>query len=82
MDQAACRFWWGCKKEEGSYYTPKSWESLCQPKASSGLGFRRAEDSNRAMLSKMAWALTSHFNSLATRAMKANYGNFLQPYQR
>ncbi|PKI46656.1 hypothetical protein CRG98_032998 [Punica granatum] len=82
IDQVTRRFWWGSTKESGSYFAPKNWESICKPKSEGGLGFRKAEDSNKAMLSKTAWALTKSNNSLAGRAMKAKYGNFLNPSNR
>ncbi|PKI36247.1 hypothetical protein CRG98_043359 [Punica granatum] len=52
IDKVTRRFWWGVNKEEGSYFAPKSWDNICQPRAKGGLGFYRAEDSNKAMLSK------------------------------
>ncbi|PKI59227.1 hypothetical protein CRG98_020390 [Punica granatum] len=77
IDKVTRRFWWGSTKEEGNFYAPRNWGAICQPKAKGGLGFRRAEDSNKAMLSKTAWALTKGNGSLAGRAFKAKYGNFL-----
>ncbi|PKI45620.1 hypothetical protein CRG98_033936 [Punica granatum] len=82
IDRATSRFWWGNTKEVGHSFTPKSWASLCQPKSCGGLGFRKAEDSNRAMLSKIVWALTSNSNSLVSLVMKAKYENFIAPLQR
>ncbi|PKI49597.1 hypothetical protein CRG98_029987 [Punica granatum] len=82
IDKVTKRFWWGTSKEVGNYYAPKSWDSICQPKAIGGLGFRRAIDANKAMLSKTAWALTKSNNSLAGRAMRAKYGNFLNTSNR
>ncbi|PKI67893.1 hypothetical protein CRG98_011489 [Punica granatum] len=76
------RFWWGTTKEEGSYYAPKNWDSICQPRLKGGLGFRRAKDSNEAMLSETTWALTKTNNSLADRDIKAKYGNFLNSVNR
>ncbi|XP_031374099.1 uncharacterized protein LOC116188763 [Punica granatum] len=82
IDSITKHFWWGTSKKEGNYYAPKSWDFICQLKAISGLGFRRAEDSNKAMLSKTSWALTKTNISLAGRAIKAKYGNFLKSSNR
>ncbi|PKH47875.1 hypothetical protein CRG98_050412 [Punica granatum] len=82
IDKVTRRFWWGVSKEEGSYYTLTSWNSLCQPKSKGGLDFQRAEDTNKAMLSKTVWALTKSNESLASRALKAKYGNFLNSTNR
>lgn len=46
------------------------------------LGFRKAKDQNRALLSKTAWALSKHPSTLAMKAMKARYGNFLDSSHR
>ncbi|PKI72827.1 hypothetical protein CRG98_006807 [Punica granatum] len=39
LNRAASHFWWENTKEDGNYFTPKSWASLCQPKASRGVRF-------------------------------------------
>lgn len=62
-----------------SYYTPKSWLSLCQPKKHGGPGFSRTSDMNRALLSKVAWDLTVEKDTLAARILRSKYGTPLSP---
>lgn len=82
IDQVIRKFWWGKLGKEHTYYAPLQWDKICQPKSSGGLNFRKAKQSNKAMLSKTAWALTTNSNSLAAKAMKAKYGNFITPNNR
>lgn len=43
----------GCGKSGNARYMAlKNWEVLCQPKASGGLGFRKFEDVNHALMAK------------------------------
>lgn len=76
IDQITRKFWWGKTKRVGHYFAPTQWDKICQPKASGGLGFRKTEDVNRAMLSKTTWALMQNKEGLATRVLKNKYGNF------
>jgi len=49
-----------------------SWDKICRPKHSGGLGFRKTEAVNSAFLSKLTWKL---FNQqyLWTEQMLAKY---------
>lgn len=50
------RFWRGTQSKDtrSDPATGDSWNELCEPKGIRGLGFRRSEDTNRAVLSKAA----------------------------
>lgn len=55
--------------KEGPYFTPIVWDKLCQPKQYGGLGFRRAEDFNKAMISKMAWNTIKNSDNLVVKIL-------------
>lgn len=84
MDAALKKFWWG-SNSNGNSLMLKCWDSICLPKSSGGLGFRRMMDTNRALLSKLAWKMANPSNNLWRSLLASSYlisSNFLHysPY--
>lgn len=58
----------------------KYWDSICQHKRFGGLGFRKFEDINLALLAKLGWKIASGVESLWTTMLRKKYmknGSFL-----
>lgn len=66
------RFWWGSDASSGGMHWFK-WEELGKPKCRGGLGFRRLEQFNQALLAKQVWNMMVHPTSLVARVFKARY---------
>ena len=53
LDALSCRFWWKSKSQNGLFLALTAWDNLCKPTCKGGLGFRKAKDSNDALLAKL-----------------------------
>uniref|UniRef100_A0A803Q980 Reverse transcriptase domain-containing protein n=1 Tax=Cannabis sativa TaxID=3483 RepID=A0A803Q980_CANSA len=73
LDALIRKFWWNGSLEKQRFLATISWDSLCRPKWSGGLGFRRMEDVNNALLSKLAWLLASGDKRPWAVALQARY---------
>ncbi|XP_026442459.1 uncharacterized protein LOC113342005 [Papaver somniferum] len=74
MDAHLCKFWWG------ETLDPKDrklhllgWDTLCSPKSEGGLGFRKAEINNLAMLARNAWKIIENPDCMLAKTLKAKY---------
>ncbi|KAF7842619.1 BRASSINOSTEROID INSENSITIVE 1-associated receptor kinase 1 [Senna tora] len=52
-----------------------SWHRICQPKKQGGLGIRRFEPLNTALLGKQYWRMLSNPNLLISQVFRAKYGD-------
>lgn len=57
MDRIYRDFFWGVRNSGDQHYYPKAWDSLCSSRYTSGLGIRRMEDTNKAMITKLVWTV-------------------------
>ncbi|KAK5840215.1 hypothetical protein PVK06_009102 [Gossypium arboreum] len=50
------------------------WETICQPRAHGGLGFRHLHDQNNSFLMKISFNLVSQKDALWVRVLRSKYG--------
>ncbi|CAL1413585.1 unnamed protein product [Linum trigynum] len=79
LDRHVARFWWG-ENEGHSRVRWMSWRDMCRSKHEGGMGFRRFELFNQALLAKIGWRIISEPNSLLAQVYRGKYfpnGHFL-----
>ena len=84
LDALVRRFWWTAEMEKKHYLSLLNWDSLCKPLHQGGLGFRKFEDVNRALLARIGWKLASNPEGHFASILKAKYFpncNFLNSQQ-
>ncbi|KAL3833012.1 hypothetical protein ACJIZ3_007748 [Penstemon smallii] len=72
MDAIMRKFWWGTN-QNGHSLMLKSWSSICIPKCLGGLGFRRSEDFNKALIAKLAWNVATRTDKLWIQLLGGKY---------
>ena len=72
LTSAVAQFWWSSgRSTKGMHW--KSWDKLCVPKDTGGLGFKDLTNFNTAMLGKQLWRLIEKPNTLFARVFKGRY---------
>lgn len=69
------RLWWGARTDNRHYLALKDNGSLCTPKNTGGVGFRKFKNINLALLAKLGWKLAKGEVSLRTPILRAKYLN-------
>ncbi|OMP00911.1 reverse transcriptase [Corchorus capsularis] len=72
LDSLNNRFLWGGNEQKRGVHLV-SWEDVCRPKRMGGLGLRRMELHNIALLQKTAWRFITEEDSLWVKFIKAKY---------
>uniref|UniRef100_A0A803NZ56 Reverse transcriptase n=1 Tax=Cannabis sativa TaxID=3483 RepID=A0A803NZ56_CANSA len=80
LDRILAKFWWLGISDRNRYCALKSWNELCQPKKSGGLGFRRFADMNVALLTKLFWMVLKDDNKVWVSVLRDKYCRLMSPW--
>uniref|UniRef100_A0A803PNP5 Reverse transcriptase n=1 Tax=Cannabis sativa TaxID=3483 RepID=A0A803PNP5_CANSA len=73
LDALIRKYWWTGDVSKGRFTATVSWDNICRPKRLGGLGFRRLEDTNQALLDKLAWMVASNSDKPWVQCFKEKY---------
>jgi hypothetical protein len=82
LDRSFKNFLWGFPPKKTRNLSLKAWDSICTPKAISGLAIRKMREVNLALISKLGWQLLNNSDSLWVSQLQGKYLNstsFLSP---
>ena len=72
LDTIVRNFWWGHDQEVKNCIW-FHWDKLCENRKEGGIGFRKFNLMNQAMLAKQFWRISHNPQSLMARTLKAKY---------
>lgn len=73
MDKTIRRCVWGSNEGQWKIHLV-NWETLCKSKEDGGIGLRRSEDMNNAILARLGWRLLNNMDALWGRTLLGKYG--------
>ncbi|OVA01717.1 Reverse transcriptase zinc-binding domain [Macleaya cordata] len=74
IDSHLCKYWWGESLDPNDKKIHLlAWDNICKPVSEGGLGIRKSEINNIAMLARNAWRLLENPESLWGKTLKAKY---------
>lgn len=73
LDAISRRFWWKLKESDRKYIACTAWDKLCCPKSQGGLGFKKANEVNSALLAKLAWMVISGKQTICMEVLRTKY---------
>ncbi|CAK8577625.1 unnamed protein product [Lathyrus sativus] len=74
IDKIRSRFLWGGSEEKSKIHWIKR-DKVCMSKEDGGLGVKRIEEFNLALLTKWKWRIFEYHKSLWKDTLKARYGS-------
>jgi hypothetical protein len=72
MTSIISEFWWGTEKGKRKMAWV-GWDTVIQKKSCGGMGFKDLRLFDQAILTRQAWRLIKHPDSLCARLLKARY---------
>ena len=72
IDKIMRDFWWGDSIEKKKIHTI-AWEKICQTRSNEGLGIRKIETFNKALVAKQFWRTGQNPQLLLAKTLKSKY---------
>jgi hypothetical protein len=67
------KFWWGYPQDKNHCLSLLSWDNICKPKSSGGLGIRSMEAMNDYLLARLGWKMVSNQPLLWVDSLRGKY---------
>lgn len=73
FDRLNRHFLWGVNEDRKWFLALRSWDRICIPKSTGGLGLRRTRDVNMAFITKLGWQLCTELERMWVKLIWSRY---------